>query len=414
LQLLVLTELWPHPAHSTRAANVVLFELLRALAALPGIRVSCLRVFRGKETPPDAAEQHGIALLRDAGITLCPPLVLPPPPRRRSVVARLLAPNERDQLPEAIYRPLLEQAVTQAGADAIFIPWSEFLTALAAPLPQKKFAYYGNPLPKNRIAARDFARRHGGTDLTMLRQQIYDRRLESIHLDQMARYDWLGDVAANDAEYYVEHGHRNAFYIRNIWIERDGIRAEPSPIRGKAVIIGNVGRLSATANSHGLEILGRDFVPALRKLLPSGSFEIHLIGAGEPHPAIRGLLAQPEIKIRGFVDDIDREIAEAALFLCLNNASIYKVGHTRYLHAFSLAAPVLAHADAALSMPEIRHGENALLGGSIAEVAALAAEAIGDASLRRHIGDAGYETFKDVFTADKVAPTIGEHLLRAA
>jgi glycosyltransferase involved in cell wall biosynthesis len=309
---------------------------------------------------------------------------------------------------------LLEEAVASAGADAIFIPWSEFLTALAAPLPQKKFAYYGNPPPKNRIAARDFARRHVGTDLTMLRQQIYDRRLESIHLGQMARYDWLGDVAANDAGYYVEHGHRNAFYVRNIWIARDGVRAAPAPIDGTAVIIGNVGRLSATANSHGLEILGRDFVPALRKLLPAGSFEVHLIGAGEPHPALRGLLAQPEIKIRGFVDDIDREIAEAALFLCLNNASIYKVGHTRYLHAFSLAAPVLAHADASLSMPEIRHGENALLGGSIAEIAALAAQAISDAALRRRIGDAGYDTFKEVFTADKVAPTIGERLLRTA
>jgi hypothetical protein len=126
------------------------------------------------------------------------------------------------------------------------------------------------------------------------------------------------------------------------------------------------------------------------------------------------LLAQPEIRIRGFVDDIDREISAAALFLCLNNASIYKVGHTRYLHAFSLGAPVLAHADASLSMPEIRHGENALLGDSIAAIAALAAEAIGDAALRRRIGSAGYDTFNDVFTADKVAPTIGQRLLRAA
>jgi hypothetical protein len=414
MRLLVLTELWPHPAHSTRAANVVLFELLRALAALPGIDVSCLRVFRGKETPPDAAELTGIALLRDAGVTIRPPLVLPPPTPRRSVIARLLDPNELDQLPEAAHRPLLERAVTAAGADAIFIPWSEFLTALAAPLPQRKFAYYGNPPPKNRMAAQDFAKRHGGADLTMLRQQIYDRRLESIHLDQMARYDWLGDVAANDADYYVAHGHRNAFYVRNIWIDRDGPRATPATIDGKAIIIGNVGRLSATANSHGLEILGRDFVPALRKLLPADSFEIHLIGAGEPHASLGGLLAQPEIRIRGFVDDIDREISAAALFLCLNNASIYKVGHTRYLHAFSLGAPVLAHADASLSMPEIRHGENALLGDSIAAIAALAAEAIGDAALRRRIGSAGYDTFNDVFTADKVAPTIGQRLLRAA
>ncbi|MDB5405535.1 MAG: hypothetical protein JWL84_447 [Rhodospirillales bacterium] len=413
MQLLVVTDLWPHPAHSTRSANVIMFELLRALALLPGISLSCLRIFRGQETVPDAAEHQGIALLREAGVTIRPPLVLPSPQGRRPVFTRLLDPAEIDQLPEIVHRPLLEQAVAASGADALFIPLSEFLTALAAPLAIPKFAYYGNPPPKNRIAAKDFAQRHGGTTWMMRRQQIYDRRLESIHLGQMALYDWLADISANDTAYYVEHGHANAFYIRHVWIDRGGATlAVPSPTHGKAIIIGNVGRLSATANSHGLEILGRDFVPELRRLLPPDSFEIQLMGAGVPHPGLRAMLEQPEIKIRGYVDDIDREIADATLFLCLNNASTYKVGHTRYLHAFSLAAPVLAHADVSLSMPEIKHGENALLGSSIAEIAALAAEAIGDAALRRRIGLAGYNTFKDLFTAEKVAPTIGEHLLR--
>jgi hypothetical protein len=38
----------------------------------------------------------------------------------------------------------------------------------------------------------------------------------------------------------------------------------------------------------------------------------------------------------------------------------------------------------------------------------------GDAALRRRIGSAGNDAFNDVFTADEVAPTIGDGLLRAA
>ena len=35
-----------------------------------------------------------------------------------------------------------------------------------------------------------------------------------------------------------------------------------------------------------------------------GSFEIDIYGRNEPTPRIRSLLNQPEIKVRGFVDDI--------------------------------------------------------------------------------------------------------------
>ena len=67
---------------------------------------------------------------------------------------------------------------------------------------------------------------------------------------------------------------------------------------------------------------------------------------------------------------------------------------------------MVAHRNAAQAMPEIVHGENALLGDSASEIAQLVAAACADTALRRRIGAAGYRTFRDSFTAERVAPKI--------
>ena len=110
--------------------------------------------------------------------------------------------------------------------------------------------------------------------------------------------------------------------------------------------------------------------------------------------------------MRGFVDDIDDELMTAPVFLCLNNASRFKVGHTRYLHAWSVGSCVVAHRDAALSMPEMVSGENCLLGRSAAEIADMVAVAARDAGLRRRLGEAGYATFAEKFIARAVVDQI--------
>jgi glycosyltransferase involved in cell wall biosynthesis len=135
-------------------------------------------------------------------------------------------------------------------------------------------------------------------------------------------------------------------------------------------------------------------------------YEVHILGAGEPHPIVAGVLNQPNVIWRGFVDRIDEEIRDCDVFLCTNNATEYKVTHTRYLHAWSLGAPVLAHRDASLSMPEIVHERNAMLGGSSREFAEYARRIVDDAGLRVRLSKEGMRTFEEQFTADKVAAKI--------
>lgn len=405
-RILVLTALWPHPAHSVRAANVVAFELISALARSSGARIGLLVV--GYETPVAQDEQARFACdhLKSLGVEVLTPVTLrsthPPRPR----LARMLAPTFTDYYPAAGCVEELVPAIEGFDSDLLFVPWSEWLTALASRVPVDKFAYYGNPDPKSLRAQIAFRRRVG--EVGALRAgylSIRADRLERFHLAAMNQYGWLGDVAANDAEYYRSRGHPNAFYARNTWMVAPSIQGvEPQDRICK--IIASVGRVSGTANTLGLEYLGTQLLPEMRRIFGARSFELHVLGAGEVHPHVKPLISQPEILLRGFVSDIDREIASAAAFLCVNNATSYKVGHTRYLHAWSLGSCVVAHRDVSLSMPELRNGENALLGADAAEIAEHLLRSCRDAAARRRIADAGKRTFLEEFTADRVVPTL--------
>jgi len=408
-RILVVNPLWPHSAHSVRAANVVVYELVAELARQSDLKIGFLKLSAAASEAPTEIEEKGKRELAALGVEFLPPFVYASPPSLRPRLTRWLAPQEADFYPEARHRSAANAAAMVFRPDMVFIPWSERGTALFADLPVKKFAYYGNPDPKAGLARAEFAREHGGSFLAYARERIALGRLEHAHLGIMRRFDYLGDVAANDAAYYRDHGHPNAFYVRNLWIDRFGrhwLEPRQRERTDPFVIVGNLGQLGATANTHGLEILGRDVLPELRHAMGSRRFEIHVFGAGTPHPAVAGLLRTSEFRLRGFVDDIDGELMAAPVFLCLNNASRFKVGHTRYLHAWSLGGCIVAHRDAALSMPEMVSGENCLLGDSAAEIAGMVALVARDAALRKRLGEAGYATFREKFTARPVVAQI--------
>lgn len=408
-RILVVNPLWPHSAHSVRAANVVVFELIAELARQAKLQIGFLKISLAGTETPTLIEEKGRQELVALGVEFLPPFIYSVESRTRPRLARWLAPQEADFYPEARYRIAATAAAMGFRPDLVFIPWSERATALFADLPVKKFAYYGNPDPKAGRARAAFAREHGGSSIAYARERWALSRLERVHLGIMRRFDYLGDVAANDAIYYYNHGHPNAFYIRNLWIDRLGTRWRVQRERERTdpfVIVGNLGQLGGTANTHGLEILARDVLPELRRAMESHKFEIHIFGAGVPHPAVAALLSAPEIRLRGFVDDIDCELMTAPVFLCLNNASRYKVGHTRYLHAWSLGGCIVGHRDAALSMPEMISGRNCLLGGSASQIADHVVMAARDVLLRRRLSEAGYATFLEKFTASTVVSEI--------
>ena len=413
MKLVIATTLWPRAAHSLNSPPVVAFELISALARQPGLSVAVLKLTPHDAAPSDAADQEGAATLAQQGVVI-EELRLPPSPPQRWFPWMAVAGRIQDFIPVVAHRDLANAAVRRMHADAVLPLWTEWGTALLADAPGFKFAYYGNVDPKNyRIQTAERRRLGQLSWLRWMLEKIAANVFERVHLAEMRKYQAHGNVAANDAAYYAENGVPDAFYIQNLWIDRigDSWRAERARLenRNGCRIIGNVGKLGATANTLGMEILGRDLLPQLRRAMPM-PWEMHILGGGKLRPDVAQLLDAPEVRLRGFVDNIDEEVLRANIFLGMNNAGPFKVGHTRYLHAWTLGACLVVHADAALSMPEIRHRDNALMGRDAAEIADLIAEAATDPALRLRLGEAGYQTYRCNFTGPVVARAIAQRL----
>jgi hypothetical protein len=149
MKLAIATANWPHPAHTVRGANVLAFELIRALAAQPDMSVSFLKVGREGDEEPGAMEREGLALLRQSGIEVLPPLTLPPRSRIGNIFSKLVAPRVEHFFPDVIHGPAIANALEKCRPDALLVALSEWLTAACSTVPVIRFAYYGNPDPKS-------------------------------------------------------------------------------------------------------------------------------------------------------------------------------------------------------------------------------------------------------------------------
>ncbi|HEX3866632.1 MAG TPA: glycosyltransferase family 4 protein, partial [Gemmatimonadaceae bacterium] len=309
------------------------------------------------------------------------------------------------------------------NADCALAIWCGPATVALRTARVGRFAYYGNPDHKSALAMADFDWRHRPRRFDPKRFAAYVKArigvnaMKRAHLAVMRAFDAVGDVAANDAAFYRRRGVR-AFYIRNMWpggptadweSERDR-REQHAPLK----IVANVGNLSATGNTRGIYTLATSVLPALERTLGAGNFELHLFGARRPHPYLTPLLDNRHIRVRGFVDDLDAEILSSPVFLISNNHSEFKVGHTRFLHAWSLGACVVAFRENTEAMPEIVHRRNALLAGTPDEMAALVAEAARDTSLRRALGYGGADALKAQFDPAIVTREIADRLVAIA
>jgi len=380
--------------------------MLKAFSDIPDIEVGLLVVGDDKTTQISPVEQLGINALQDAGIEVLQPLALPDNLPRRSRIKRLIAPKIVDRYPQCSHRELIENRIKSWQAECMIVVWSEWLTHACSDVKIKKFAYYGNPDPKATRIQLKLRHRNGEIGiLRLMGERIWNKVFEKMHLREMKKYEYLGNVAKNDALYYTNHGHKNSFYIQNIWM-MPPVMMKSVRLNGSVRIIANIGKLGATANTLGLEYLGKYLLPILKEKLKNHKYEIHLIGSGKVHPIAERALFGHDVIWRGYVDDIDREIRDCDVFLCVNNASEYKVGHTRYLHAWSLRALVVAHCDATCSMPEIQDGVNTLLGKNPEEIAEHILQAIQNKELAENIRETGYETYLRHFVAEKVVERI--------
>ena len=416
-KLLIVAGVWPHVRGNREAANVVAHEIASHLAAEALFEVGYCVVGAEAQLPASAGLPE-LDALRGRGLRFFDPIAVGPMPSLKPgllpKLATVLAGRPDRLLHGVDQHEGLSTVVSQWQPDAVLTIWSELGGNMVGQLPVVRFNYAGNPEYKVFGARAELERRLPSTGpLRSAYLHVLEPLVKAAHLQAMRRFDLVWDVAANDAREYKRHG-VEAKYLQNMWPGAilDGWEArrdaseQVSPLR----IVGNVGNISATGNSFGFITLAEQILPRLVDRLGQGNFEIDLFGGGMPHPSVAPLLEDSHIRLRGFVPDLDAEILAAPIFLVANNHHRFKVGHTRFLHAWSLGACVVAFADSAEAMPEIRHGENALLAGTPYEMVDLIVRAGADRDLRRRIGAGGVATLQSAFSPATVVERISSDI----
>jgi hypothetical protein len=400
----------PQPGHTVRAISVVVREALQAFADLGHELVFQPLLAPESETdeaPPSTESLPPLEARHDA-VGATPGLLL------RQAFSR----DPASFYPSYALRSELARRVDASGADAVFHLWCSAAFAACSEVRRPVFAYAGNP-DHYSMAARlehpalfDIPRATARNRLKLRLWRAAYRRFEAVHLRMVGTSRWIGCVSAANAEYYRGKGLANAFYVQNMWPGAAGPYEPPRPTENR--IVGNMGGQYATGNTFGLSFLGREVLPELDRRL-GADYAVHLYGAGTLSPPVARAVDHPRVVNRGFVDDIDAELRAAKVFLLANNNNpSFVVGHTRILHAWSLGSCLVAHRNMARAMPEIVHGENALLGETGAELAEHAAEALRDDDLRRRIGEGGRRTYERDFQPDVVVRRVVERIERSA
>jgi len=399
------------PSREHRTAGAIAIVSHEAACALrdAGHEVIVQTIFApGRTETLSSRERSDLELMRGEGLRTEEPLQAPIGllgASRQAALRQAFAPTPWAFYPSLALADLVRERVQGLDADIVFELWSPEALAACSRVEPPVFNYQGNPdqLPEQaRLKHPELFEINTRT----VRQRVFlqlrrqaARNWGKAHLGLMAGCRWTANNSALDAAFYTEHGHPRSYYLQNMWPSAPGdwprVRAAGPPEPG--TIVGSIGNLRSTGNTFGLLFLGREIVPALERELGDG-FSLDVFGPSTPRPLVAAALDRPQIRFRGWVDDIDQEIAASGVFLIANNnCDDFRVGHTRVLHAWSLGACLVAHEGIALAMPEIVHGENALLGSSAEELAGHLAAVVRDRKLRRQLGDAGHATFQRWF-----------------
>jgi len=417
------------PFAGGEAIEVVGYEIVRLMAGA-GHKVDIQVIIRQSNNSfYEQRYQQAILNFRDLNVDFLEPIFLADLLNQRNQLARrlfelagvifTLPPLRRIinpyLFPALCLKRRIESLVDKCESDIILSVWSwEALAATYATSRVPKFVYYGNPDHKPREARLKFPDLFGISKKGLANkvkyriQQLIKEAVKIQHIKMMNCCEITANNSLIDAEFYKASGHPRSIYLQNMWPPPKekpifgGRRSNSEPFR----VVGSVGNLGATGNTFGLYFLGNELAPRLEERFGKENIIINVFGCGVPKNKVAGVLNKYSIRLRGWVDDINKEILNSAVFLVLTNVSGFVVGNTRILLAWSLGVPLIAHRDSSRSMPEIIHGENALLGSSANEIADLVYSVYKDPSLGEKIGRGGYETYKKYYSSEIVVPKI--------
>jgi hypothetical protein len=229
-----------------------------------------------------------------------------------------------------------------------------------------------------------------------------DRRM----LSMLRRFPTVGMFAAHHARWAKDHGVA-AWYAPSPIVdlgtpdwERRRTSA-PKPPKPRILMIGH---LRGIATISGLRVLVDSILPRLSERLGAKGFEVRVVGGYDPPAGLRARLEHPAVTLCGQVEPPDDEFLTADVVLV--PTPIRTGPRSRILTALSFGSCVVAHSANTLGIPELVHGENALLADDGQGLGEALLTALSDPRLRERVGRRGRGVYEETFIPEKAGARI--------
>jgi glycosyltransferase involved in cell wall biosynthesis len=406
----------PNPAQSGSALTVwtIVGHLLDA-----GHEIAVVVLHQPELDDPGASLDERVAVLRARGadVRLVPSRAGGAPADSRSRLRREWAASETELIPQFVDADAVRAVVQDLAPDTLYAYHWEAVAASrslrgAVPrfatvvdLPQLSAWYRWRSTP-GKLSRSGLAR--------ALWLQSRLRRLPPLLVRMLEECEASGNFAAHHAEWLRERGATACRYYRTPIEDRPGPgwhEARKSRPTGRPRFL-LIGHLRGTSTLDGLDELARVVLPALERGLGAEGFELRIAGGYEAPVHLRETLDRPAVRFLGHLEDPDAEFSSADALLV--PTSIPLGTRVRILSAWSFGCPVVAHRANALGIPELAHGENALLAGDACGLAQAALDVAEDAALRERLEEAGRAAYERWFAPPVAAVALEETLASLA
>lgn len=251
--------------------------------------------------------------------------------------------------------------------------------------------------------------------LSLLLQVAMFRRFPQWLLHNLAGFESVTWTAAHHVEWLRAQGVKQCRYIPTPVPDMVGpdCEAKRSAIpKNKKPKLLHVGHLGGTAAMTGLYLFLEDTLPILEQQLGEDGFEVHFIGRQDMGPSIVRLLNRPNVRLRGFIEDLTYEFLSSDIFVV---PIPHRVGmRTRLVTGLSYGCCVVAHENCRLGNPELVHEKNVLLANDGKGLAACILRALRDDNLRKRLRRNARRTYEQHFSLESAGAQYADELERVA
>lgn len=210
-----------------------------------------------------------------------------------------------------------------------------------------------------------------------------------------------------DGAVYVSEWDADAFHAQTpsvpVYVVENGVDTDyyaPTPVKRSALNLVFEGNMGFKPNIDVAQYLAHEIMPRIRARL-RGQVTLTIVGK-DPSPDVMKL-ADQDIEITGFVDDVRPYLDRASVFVCpMRMGTGIK---NKILQAWSMELPVLA-TPMSLGGLEAREGENVILAQTADGFAERALDLLADQDLRKRLGENGRKTVLAHYTWTQKARTM--------